>query len=61
MSACAGNGLMRFCYDAHIEYWTKKQYFVNYLMFDHLIDIAYKTEYEFQSMIENTQCGNKNV
>ena len=61
MSACAGNGLMRFCYDAYIEYWTKKQYFVNYLMFDHLIDIAYKTEYEFQSMIENTQCGNKNV
>lgn len=59
MAACAGNGLCRFNYDMHIEYWSKKNYFINYLMTDHMFDIAYKESQILKKMIDEVKCGNK--
>lgn len=59
MSAHRGNSFCRFCYDMHIEYWEKRKYWINYLMFDHIFDIAYKERVYFKNMVESVTCGNK--
>lgn len=59
MSAHAGNGFCQFCYDMYIEYWETQKYWINYLMFDHIFDIAYKERPCFQKMVDTVSCGNK--
>lgn len=59
MSAKAGNALCKFNYDMHIEYWTNKKYYINYLMTDHMFDIAYKERSKIRDMIDSVHCGNK--
>ena len=59
MSAHTGNGFCQFCYDMYIEYWETQKYWINYLMFDHIFDIAYKERPCFQKMVDTVSCGNK--
>lgn len=57
---CKNNNLlMRFIFEFHLEYWQKKKYYVNYLMIDHMIDIAYKMDEKIKSMIDEVRTGNK--
>lgn len=59
MSSHRGNGFCRFCYDMHVEYWNSERYWVNYLMIDHIFDIAYKERNYFKEMVDRSDCGNK--
>jgi hypothetical protein len=58
MSAKAGNAFCKFNYDMHIEYWTNRKYYVNYLMTDHMFDIAYKERSKIRNMVDSVRCGN---
>lgn len=51
--------MCKFNYDMHIEYWTNKKYYINYLMTDHMFDIAYKERSKIRDMIDSVHCGNK--
>lgn len=59
MSCLRGNGFCRFNYDMHVEYWENQEYWINYLMTDHIFDIAYKERPCFHKMVENVKCGNQ--
>lgn len=59
MASVRGNGLVKYNYDMHIEYWSNIKYFVNYLMTDHMYDIAYKKRRVLAEMVDNVRCGNK--
>lgn len=45
------NSLVKFVFLALCEYWKKKEYYINYLMFDYIIDIAYRIDPNIASMI----------
>lgn len=59
MGSTYGNGFIKFNYDMHIEYWTHNQYYVNYLMTDHMFDIAQKERILFRNMVDAVKTGNK--
>lgn len=59
MGCQAGNLLIQFVYEMLIEYWKNKNYYVNYLMFDYIIDIAYKENSEIKNMIDTVGTQNK--
>lgn len=42
----------------NIEYWTNRKYYVNYLMTDHMFDIAYKERSKIRNMVDSVRCGN---
>lgn len=56
MGAKAGLGFIKFIYDMHIEYWSNKKYYVNYLMIDHMFDIASKERTMINNMVQNNPC-----
>lgn len=47
------NSLVRFIFAALCEYWKEKNYYINYLMFDYLIDVACKYSSDIDLMINN--------
>lgn len=59
MGALQGNKLLKEVYEMHIWYWKKKKYYVNYLMFDYMIDLCCKRNTQLQLMIDNVKTGNK--
>lgn len=59
MGTLRGSELMKKVYEMHICYWMQKKYYVNYLMFDHMIDLCCKRNPQFQAMIDHVQTGNK--
>ena len=56
MGGGSGLGLTKFIYDMHIEYWANKGYYVNYLMIDHMYDIACKERSDLNQLIEDNPC-----
>lgn len=58
MGCLAGNLLMKFIYQMHIEYLINEKYYVNYLMIYSIIDIGYKKISKFKNMIDLTESGN---
>lgn len=56
MGGTAGLGFAKFNYDMHIEYWENKQYYVNYLMTDHMFDLACKERERIENLVENNPC-----
>lgn len=56
MGAQAGLGFIKFNYDMHIEYWKNKKYYVNYLMTDHMFDLAYKERKAIKDLLQNNPC-----
>lgn len=59
MGCHAGNGFCKFNHDMLVEYWKFQKYYINYLMMDHIFDIAYKERPCFHKMVENVKCGNQ--
>lgn len=58
MGCLAGNLLMKFIYQMHIEYLINEKYYINYLMIYSIIDIGYKKIPKFKEMIDSIQSGN---
>lgn len=48
------NSLVEFIFAALCEYWKKENYYINYLMFDYLIDEACKCNSDIDLMINKT-------
>lgn len=59
MGCHAGNGFCKFNHDMLVEYWEFQKYYINYLMMDHIFDIAYRERPCFHKMVENVKCGNQ--
>lgn len=59
MGCQADNVLVKFLYQMHVEYFTKKKYWVNYLLIDYFVDIAYRENSKIMNMIDNVKTGNK--
>lgn len=56
MGGISGLGFTKLNYDMHIEYWENKKYYVNYLMTDHMFDLACKERKEIDKLVENNPC-----
>lgn len=53
------NKLMGYAYQMHVEYFKNKKYWINYLLIDYMIDIAYKNDEDIRHMIDTVKSGNK--
>lgn len=59
IGSLAENFVIGFVYNILIEYWKKKEYYVNYFMMDHLFDITYKENEDTRIMINTVKTENK--
>ena len=56
MGGVAGLGFSKLNYDMHIEYWKNKNYYVNYLMTDHMFDLACKERDSLEKLVDGNLC-----
>ena len=59
MGCRMNNPLMKYVYKMHVEYFSKKRYWVHYLLIDYFIDMVYRSNVCIIKMIDEVKTENK--